>query len=73
MKIQKLYSWIKLITGLLFLYLFTTWIGPSTRNLLDNEVYDTIESEGIDAGALFYTEEEMAVEAGKKLSIIIKK
>ena len=56
----------------MFLFLFTVWIGPALRNLLDNQVYDTIESENIDAGALFYTEDERAVRAWKELLIKMK-
>ena len=72
MKTPNLYAWLKLISWVGILYLSIVWIGPTVRELLDNRVYDIIESKNIDAGALFYTEEERAVEAEKELSIKIK-
>lgn len=65
-------QWIKLILGLLLILSFVYWIGPAIRKLIDNEIYQTIESRDIDAGALFYTEEELIIGAGKEIRIKLK-
>ena len=66
-------QWIKLVVGLLLAFSFVYWIGPAIRNMTDNEIYQTIESRDIDAGALFYTEEESVISAGNEISTRLEK
>ena len=62
-----------MIAGVLFIFSFVYWLGPILRQLSDNEIYQTIESREIDAGALFYTDEDHAINANRAIYVQLGK
>lgn len=66
-------SWLKLFIGLLVIYLFVGVVLPFLSNLpLSRAAIDVIEEQDIDPRALFYTESEQAVKAGREMNERIK-
>ena len=61
---MMLTKWFKFISGILIILFFVFFIAPAIKNssMLQHHYCD-IEKQGIDAGALFYTESEEALSA----------
>ena len=68
MQKTALKSWSQFFLGLLAIYLFIAVVLPFLSNLpMSKTAIETIEERDIDPRALFYTESEHAVEAGREM------